>query len=87
MARLGVAFVVSITSLFSNSPCDAHCDAIVRILRYIKTARTEELLYEDRAYCAYTFADWEVTFRYCVLIRGSLVFERVRSEMWWVGLV
>ncbi|XP_047253962.1 secreted RxLR effector protein 161-like [Capsicum annuum] len=62
---------------------DSHWDAVVRILRYIKSAPGKGLLFEDRGHkhiIRYTDADWagshsdrRSTFGYCVLIRGDLV--------------
>ena len=65
------------------SPCDSHWEAVVRILRYIKSAPDKRLLFEDQGYehiTGYTNADWagstserRSTAGYCVLVGGHLV--------------
>ena len=38
MTRLDFSYPVSVVSQFMISPCDSHWEAVVRILRYIKSA-------------------------------------------------
>ena len=37
ITRPDISFPVSVVSRFLQSPCDSHWDAIIRILRYIKS--------------------------------------------------
>ncbi|RVW87653.1 Retrovirus-related Pol polyprotein from transposon RE1 [Vitis vinifera] len=37
ITRLDISFLVSVVSQFLQSPCDSHWDAVIRILRYIKS--------------------------------------------------
>ncbi|KAF3647154.1 Isoamyl acetate-hydrolyzing esterase 1 -like protein [Capsicum annuum] len=62
-------------------PCDSHWDAVVQILRYIKSSPGKVLLFEDRGHehiIGYTDADWAESISdrrsisgYCVLV-GAL---------------
>ena len=56
-----ISFLVSVLSQFLQSPCDSHWDAIIRILRYIKSTPSQGVLYENRGHTqviGYTNADW-----------------------------
>ena len=59
--RPNISFLVSVVSQFMTSPCDSHWDAVIRILRYIKSAPGKGLLFEDQGHDhipGYTDADW-----------------------------
>ena len=74
---------MSVVSQFMDSPCDSNWDAIVRILRYIKSAPGKGLLFKDQGHeyiTGYTNIDWagspcdrRSTSGYCVLVGGNLV--------------
>ena len=78
VTRPVISFPVSVASQFMTSPCDSHWEAVVRILRYIKSAPGKGLLFEDQGHehiIRYTYADWEgspsdrrLTLGYCVLV-------------------
>ncbi|KAF3662271.1 hypothetical protein FXO37_12543 [Capsicum annuum] len=94
VTRPDMFFPVSVVSQFINSPSDSHWDAIVRILRYIKSSSGKGLLFE----IGYTDADWALpsnrcsTSRYCVLVGGALrgekrlfnrvILEETEVEVW-----
>ena len=42
VTRPVISFPVSVVSQFMTSPCDSHWEAVVRILRYIKSAPTKD---------------------------------------------
>uniref|UniRef100_A0A3Q7GP51 Reverse transcriptase Ty1/copia-type domain-containing protein n=1 Tax=Solanum lycopersicum TaxID=4081 RepID=A0A3Q7GP51_SOLLC len=64
--------------LFMTSPCDSHREAVVRILRYIKSAPGRGQLFEDQGHehiIGYRVVDWagspsnrRLTSRYCILV-------------------
>ncbi|WMV35464.1 hypothetical protein MTR67_028849 [Solanum verrucosum] len=61
VTRPDISFHVSVVSQFMTSPCDSHWDAVVRILRYIKSAPGKGLLIEDQGHehiTRFTDADW-----------------------------
>ncbi|RVW92094.1 Retrovirus-related Pol polyprotein from transposon RE2 [Vitis vinifera] len=61
ITRLDISFPVSVVSQFLQSPCDSHWDAVIRILRYIKSTPGQGVLYENRGHTqvvGYTDADW-----------------------------
>ena len=61
ITRPDIYFPVSVVSQFLQSPCDSHWDAIIRILRYIKSTPGQGVLYENRCHTqvvGYTDADW-----------------------------
>ncbi|RVW93460.1 Retrovirus-related Pol polyprotein from transposon TNT 1-94 [Vitis vinifera] len=60
ITRLDISFPVSVVSQFLQSPCDSHWDAVIRILRYIKSTPGQGVLYENRGHTqvvGYTDAD------------------------------
>ncbi|XP_015160008.1 uncharacterized mitochondrial protein AtMg00240-like [Solanum tuberosum] len=87
VTRSDISFPVSVVSQFMTSPCDSHWDAVVRILRYIKSALGKGLLFEDQGHkhiTGYTDADWagspfdrRSTSGYCVLVGVAW-----RTEVW-----
>ncbi|RVW37330.1 Retrovirus-related Pol polyprotein from transposon RE2 [Vitis vinifera] len=48
ITRPDIFFPVSVVSQFLQSPCDSHWDAVIRILRYIKSTPGQGVLYENR---------------------------------------
>ena len=59
--RPDIYFPINVVSQFMTSPCDSHWEAVVRILRYIKSAPGKGLLFEDQGHehiIGYTDADW-----------------------------
>ncbi|KAJ9672101.1 hypothetical protein PVL29_025662 [Vitis rotundifolia] len=60
ITRPDISFPVSVVSQFLQSPCDSHWDAVIRILRYIKSTPGQGVLYENRGHTqvvGYTDAD------------------------------
>ncbi|WJZ90849.1 hypothetical protein VitviT2T_009966 [Vitis vinifera] len=78
-----ISFPVNVVSQFLQSPCDSHWDAVIRILRYIKSTPSQGVLYENIDHTqvvGYTDANWagsptdrRSTSRYCVFIGGNLI--------------
>ncbi|RVW74588.1 Retrovirus-related Pol polyprotein from transposon RE1 [Vitis vinifera] len=68
----------ALTSWKKPSPCDSHWDAVIRILRYIKSTPSQGVLYENRGHTqvvGYTDANWadspidrRSSSGYCVLL-------------------
>ncbi|RVW19974.1 Retrovirus-related Pol polyprotein from transposon TNT 1-94 [Vitis vinifera] len=61
ITRPDISFPVSVVSQFLQSPCDSHWDAVIRILRYIKSTPGQGVLYENKGHTqvvGYTDADW-----------------------------
>lgn len=58
--RPNTSFVVSIVSQFLNAPCDSHWDVVIRILRYIKSARESYFMKTkgNTQVVVYFNADW-----------------------------
>ncbi|RVW25085.1 Retrovirus-related Pol polyprotein from transposon RE2 [Vitis vinifera] len=78
ITRPDISFPVSVVSQFLQSPCDSHWDAVIRILRYIKSTPSQGVFYENKGHTqvvGYTDAAWagsptdrRSTFGYCVFI-------------------
>ncbi|XP_047251581.1 uncharacterized mitochondrial protein AtMg00240-like [Capsicum annuum] len=76
--RPNISFTISVVSQFLQAPCKDHWDVVIRILRYIKKAPGQGLLYEDKGHTdivGYSDADWagspsdkRSTSGYCVMI-------------------
>ena len=83
MTRPDISFPMSVVSQFMTSLYDSYGDAVVHILRYIKSSPGKGLLFKDRGHehiIRYIDADWagspsdrRSTSGYCVLVGGNLV--------------
>ncbi|RVW15373.1 Retrovirus-related Pol polyprotein from transposon TNT 1-94 [Vitis vinifera] len=81
ITRPDISFLVSVVSQFLQSSCDSHWDAVICILRYVKSTPGQGVLYENRGHTqvvGYTDADWagsptdrRSTSGYCVFIGGG----------------
>ena len=90
MTRPDITFPVSVVSQFMTSPCDSHWEAVVLILRYIKSAPGKGLLFEDQGHehiIVYTDAnfagspsDKRSTSEYYVLVGGNLVSWKSKKQ-------
>ena len=91
ITRPDIFFLVSVVSQFLQSPCDSHWDAVIRILRYIKSTPGQGVLYENRGHTqviGFTDADWagsptdrRSTLGYCVFISGNLISWKSKKHV------
>ena len=59
--RPHISFAVNVAGQFLDSPTVCHWEAVVRILKYLKSAPGKELFYQDHGHSqvvGYTDADW-----------------------------
>src|ERR1044072_2302498 len=90
VTRPDIYFAVSVVSQFLNSPCEGHWDAVIRILKYIKGAPGNGLLYEDKGHArvvGYSDADWagsptdrRSTSGYCIFIGNNLISWKRKKQ-------
>ncbi|KAM3291620.1 putative mitochondrial protein like [Capsicum chacoense] len=83
ITRPDISLAVSVVSQFLQDPCKDHWDAVIRILKYIKKAPRQGLLYKDKGHTdivGYSDADWagspsdkRSTSGYCVMIGSNLI--------------
>uniref|UniRef100_A0A3Q7IGA5 Reverse transcriptase Ty1/copia-type domain-containing protein n=1 Tax=Solanum lycopersicum TaxID=4081 RepID=A0A3Q7IGA5_SOLLC len=61
ITRSDISFAITVVIQFLQAPCKDHWDAVIRILKYIKRAPEQGLLYEDKGHAdiiGYCDADW-----------------------------
>ncbi|PON83175.1 hypothetical protein TorRG33x02_210090 [Trema orientale] len=88
--RPDIAFAVSTVSQFMDSPCEAHLEAVYRILKYLKGTAGRGLFFKKnskRSIEAFTDADWagdiddrKSTSGYCTFVWGNLVTWRSKKQ-------
>jgi len=88
--RPDIGFAVSVVSQFLNNPCEAHLEAVYRILRYLKKDPGKGLMFRKtstRTLEVYTNADWagspidrRSTSGYCSYVWGNLVTWRSKKQ-------
>lgn len=90
LTRPDISFPVSVVSQFLNSPCDSHWNAVVRILKYIKRAPGNGLVFTNRGHTnivGYSDANWagdasdrRSTSGYCIFVGGNLISWKSKKQ-------
>nr|KYP58227.1 hypothetical protein KK1_004521 [Cajanus cajan] len=90
ITRPDLSFTVGIVSQFMQAPHIDHWNVVLRILRYIKKAPGQGLLYEDKGdnhISGYCDADWascpidrHSTTGYCVFLGGNLISWKSKKK-------
>ena len=89
--RLDLAYALSIVSQFMHNPGEQHMNAVMRILRYLKSAPGNGILFTKNVDCqsvdAYSDADWagaiddrRFTLGYFTFVGGNLVTWRSKKQ-------
>jgi hypothetical protein len=87
--RPDIAYAVSIVSQFMHCPSKDHMDAVIRILRYLKSSPGKGLMFSKNGHLkveGYTDADWagnisdrKSTSGYFMFVGGNLVTWRSKK--------
>ena len=88
--RPDIAYAASVVRQFMHNPSEDHMDAIIRILRYLKSSPGKGLLFSKNAHLdieGYTVADWagnildrKSTSGYFTFVGGNLVTWRSKKQ-------
>ncbi|XP_019054887.1 PREDICTED: uncharacterized protein LOC109115373 [Nelumbo nucifera] len=88
--RLDIAYVVSVVSQFMHCPSEDHMNAVMRILRYLKSSPGKGLMFSKNNHLkieGYTDADWarnisdrKSTSGYFTFVGGNLVTWRSKKQ-------
>ncbi|XP_040372840.1 uncharacterized mitochondrial protein AtMg00810-like [Rosa chinensis] len=88
--RPDIAYAVSVVSQFMHNPSETHMEAVIRILRYLKSAPGKGLMFSKHSHLdisGYTDADWagcvtdrKSTSGYFTFVGGNLVTWRSKKQ-------
>ena len=88
--RPDIAYAVSVVSRFMQDPRVTHMEAVLRILKYLKSAPGRGILFSNHGHLrieAYTDADWagcpddrRSTTGYCTFVGGNLVTWKSKKQ-------
>ena len=89
--RPDVAYAVSVVSQFMHNPSESHMDAVMRILKYLKSAPGRGVLFSKHnnilEVCGFTDADWagNITDRrstsgYFTFVGGNLITWKSKKQ-------